>query len=79
MKVLLPAGVSAAADPILEILKKYKTIAVVGLVSESGKAQFWRHRIHAGCGVSNYSRKSERDGSAGREELRAVGGCAGED
>lgn len=33
MKVLLPDGVSASADPVLEILKKYKTIAVVGLSS----------------------------------------------
>ena len=33
MRVLLPDGVKAAADPILEILKNYKTIAVVGLSS----------------------------------------------
>ena len=33
MKVLLPDGVNASADPVLEILKKYKTIAVVGLSS----------------------------------------------
>ena len=35
MKVLLPEGAEAAADPILEILKKYKTIAVVGLSSNA--------------------------------------------
>jgi predicted CoA-binding protein len=40
MKVLLPAGVSAAADPILEILKKYKTIAVVGLSSNPARPSF---------------------------------------
>jgi uncharacterized protein len=33
MKVLLPEGAAAPADPILDILKKYKTIAVVGLSS----------------------------------------------
>jgi predicted CoA-binding protein len=33
MKVLLPEGVDAGADPIGEILKRYKTIAVVGLSS----------------------------------------------
>jgi predicted CoA-binding protein len=33
MKVLLPDGVEAGADPIGDILKTYKTIAVVGLSS----------------------------------------------
>jgi predicted CoA-binding protein len=33
MRVLLPEGASDSADPILEILKEYKTIAVVGLSS----------------------------------------------
>jgi predicted CoA-binding protein len=33
MRVLLPEGASAGADPILEILKNHKTIAVVGLSS----------------------------------------------
>jgi predicted CoA-binding protein len=33
MKILLPKGAKAAADPILEILKNYKAIAVVGLSS----------------------------------------------
>jgi predicted CoA-binding protein len=31
--VLLPAGAAASADPVLEILKTYKSIAVVGLSS----------------------------------------------
>ena len=31
MRVLLPEGARASADPILEILQNYKTIAVVGL------------------------------------------------
>jgi len=35
MKVLLPEGAEAGADPIVEILKKYKTIAVVGLSSNA--------------------------------------------
>lgn len=33
MRVLLPANAESGGDPILEILKKYKTIAVVGLSS----------------------------------------------
>lgn len=33
MKLLLPQGAMASADPILDILKQYKTIAVVGLSS----------------------------------------------
>lgn len=35
MRVLLPDGADASADPILEVLKKYKTIAVVGLSSDA--------------------------------------------
>jgi len=37
MRVLLPEGASATADTILEILKKYKTIAVVGLSSNPAR------------------------------------------
>src|SRR5467141_2769799 len=33
MRVLLPDGAAGGADPILEILRKYKSIAVVGLSS----------------------------------------------
>src|SRR5437879_4515691 len=33
MRVLLPDGAAASADAILELLRKYKTIAVVGLSS----------------------------------------------
>ncbi len=40
MRVLLPDGVRAAADPILEILKKYKTIAVVGLSSNPARPSY---------------------------------------
>jgi uncharacterized protein len=40
MRVLLPDGVSATADPILEILKQYKTIAVVGLSSNPARASY---------------------------------------
>jgi hypothetical protein len=40
MRVLLPDGLSAAADPILEILKKYKTLAVVGLSSNPARPSF---------------------------------------
>ncbi len=37
MRVLLPEGVKASADPILELLKNYKTIAVVGLSSKPSR------------------------------------------
>ncbi|MGC2387977.1 MAG: CoA-binding protein [Candidatus Acidiferrum sp.] len=40
MRVQLPSGASAAADPILEILKKYKTIAVVGLSSNPARPSY---------------------------------------
>ena len=33
MRILLPEGVLASADPIGDILQKYKTVAVVGLSS----------------------------------------------
>jgi uncharacterized protein len=33
MRILLPDGAETSADAILEVLKKYKTIAVVGLSS----------------------------------------------
>ncbi len=33
MRVMIPGGVKAGADAILELLKQYKTIAVVGLSS----------------------------------------------
>jgi len=40
MKVLLPDGMTDAVDPVLEILKKYKTIAVVGLSSNLGRPSY---------------------------------------
>jgi uncharacterized protein len=40
MRVLLPEGAVAAADPILDILKKYKTIAVVGLSSNPARPSY---------------------------------------
>lgn len=40
MRVLLPDGMSPAADMILEILKNYKTIAVVGLSSNPTRASY---------------------------------------
>ncbi len=40
MRVLLPDGPNLAADPIFEILKNYRTIAVVGLSSNSARPSF---------------------------------------
>ena len=40
MKVLLPNGAPASADPIFEILTKYKTIAVVGLSSNPTRPSY---------------------------------------
>lgn len=40
MKVFLPDDVKAGDDPILEILKKYRTIAVVGLSSNPMRPSF---------------------------------------
>ncbi|HEV3374775.1 MAG TPA: CoA-binding protein [Candidatus Acidoferrum sp.] len=37
MRVLLPEGAKASADPILEILKNCKTVAVVGLSSNRAR------------------------------------------
>jgi uncharacterized protein len=40
MRVLLPDGMTPAADPILEILINYKTIAVMGLSSNPARPSF---------------------------------------
>jgi predicted CoA-binding protein len=40
MRVLLPDGLPARGDTILDILKKYKTVAVVGLSSDPMRPSF---------------------------------------
>src|SRR6266446_988572 len=40
MKVLLPDGAAPSADPIFDILTKYKSIAVVGLSSNPGEPSY---------------------------------------
>jgi len=40
MKVLLPDGAAPSADPIFDILTKYKTIAVVGLSSNPTRPSY---------------------------------------
>jgi uncharacterized protein len=40
MRVRLPEGADASADPILDILRKYKTIAVVGLSSNPARPSY---------------------------------------
>src|SRR4029077_10791109 len=49
MKILLPDGVPPSADPIFDILTKYKTIAVVGLSSNPTRPSH---------GVSEYMQSS---------------------
>jgi predicted CoA-binding protein len=50
MRVLLPDGASASADPILEILKKYRTMAVVGLSSNPARPSFGVTEYMKGAG-----------------------------
>ena len=50
MRVLLPDGEKAAADPVLEILKKYKMIAVVGLSSNPSRPSFGVTEYMQGAG-----------------------------
>jgi predicted CoA-binding protein len=50
MRALLPDGASAAADPILDILRKYKTIAVVGLSSNPAKPSYGVTEYMQGAG-----------------------------
>jgi predicted CoA-binding protein len=40
MKVLLPDGAALSADPIFDILTKYKSIAVVGLSSNPARPSY---------------------------------------
>jgi predicted CoA-binding protein len=40
MKLLLPDGAASSADPIFDILTKYKTIAVVGLSSNPTRPSY---------------------------------------
>jgi uncharacterized protein len=49
MKVLLPDGAASSADPIFDILTKYKTIAVVGLSSNPSRPSY---------GVTEYMQSS---------------------
>jgi predicted CoA-binding protein len=49
MKIFLPDGASPSADPIFDILTKYKTIAVVGLSSNPARPSH---------GVSEYMQSS---------------------
>jgi uncharacterized protein len=50
MKVLLPDGAPPSADPILDILTKYKTIAVVGLSSNSMRPSYGVTEYMQSCG-----------------------------
>jgi predicted CoA-binding protein len=51
MRVLLPDGMVASADPILEILKTFRTIAVVGLSSNPERPS---HRVTAYAQSAGY-------------------------
>ena len=50
MKVMLPDGMTLAADPILEILKNYKMIAVVGLSSNPARPSYQVTEYMQGAG-----------------------------
>src|SRR5260370_2741215 len=50
MRTLLPGGAEANADAILNILKKYKTIAVVGLSSNPMRPSFGVTEYMQGAG-----------------------------
>jgi predicted CoA-binding protein len=49
MKLLLPEGAAPSADPIFDVLTKYKTIAVVGLSSNPARPSY---------GVTEYMQSS---------------------
>src|SRR5713101_5789265 len=50
MRVLLPDGAKAGADAILELFRKYKTIAVVGLSSNPMRPSFGVTEYMQGAG-----------------------------
>ena len=50
MRVMLPGGVKAGADAILELLKNYKTIAVVGLSSNPMRPSYGVTEYMQGAG-----------------------------
>src|ERR1700757_2709952 len=50
MRVLLPHGAGASADAILELLKEYKTIAVVGLSSNPMRPSYGVTEYMQGAG-----------------------------
>jgi uncharacterized protein len=52
MRVLLPDGAAADGDPVLEILKTYKKIAVVGLSSNPARASFGVTEYMQGAGYA---------------------------
>jgi uncharacterized protein len=50
MKLLLPEGAAPSADPIFDILTKYKTIAVVGLSSNPARPSYGATEYMQGSG-----------------------------
>jgi predicted CoA-binding protein len=50
MKLLLPDGAAPSADPIFDILTKYKTIAVVGLSSNPARPSYGVTKYMQGSG-----------------------------
>jgi predicted CoA-binding protein len=50
MKLLLPDGAPPSGDPILDILTKYKTIAVVGLSSNPARPSYGVTEYMQSCG-----------------------------
>jgi len=73
MRVLLPDGALGGADPILEILNKYKSIAVVGLSSNPTRPSYGVTEYMQSAGYRIIPVNPNEMEVLGEEELRAAG------
>ena len=79
MRVLWPDGMKAAVDPILEILKKYKTVAVVGLSSNPARPSYGVTEYMQSAGYRIIPVNPNETEVLGEKSYARLGGCAGED